>query len=86
MVDSTVGRVRRALAGHGRREVATVLVVAALLVGAHLLAPALVPAYAVYVQYATYLVVFSVWMAWFVDWLAVRLGTEAHPSERNRNL
>jgi hypothetical protein len=77
MDDSSTGR------SVGRREVAAVAVVAAMVVGSHLLAPAVVPAYAEYARYATYLVAFSVWMAWFVDWLAVWLGQDPHPSERD---
>lgn len=78
MADSSSAR------GVGRREVAALVVVAAMVVGAHLVAPALAPGDAVYVQYAAYLVAFSVWMAWFVDWLAVWLGQDPHPSERDR--
>jgi hypothetical protein len=48
----------------------------------HAVAPRVVPEYAVYARYAAYLVAFSVWMVWFVDWLAVWLGEDPHPSER----
>ena len=51
--------------------------VAGMFAVSHLLMPAVTPAYAVYGRYATYLAVFCVWMAWFVDWLAVRLGQES---------
>lgn len=67
-----------------RRELAAVAVVVGALAFAHLVVPAAAPAYAVYARYAAYLLAFSVWMAWFVDWLAVRLGREPHPSKRDR--
>jgi hypothetical protein len=79
MADSHAGRLTGRVT---RREALSVGAVAAALLAAHLLAPAVLPDYAVYVQYATYLLVFSVWMAWFVDWLAVWLGQDPHPSER----
>jgi len=56
-------------------------VVVAMVLVSHLLMPAVVPEYAVYGRYATYLTIFAVWMAWFVDWLAVWLGQGTHPSE-----
>jgi hypothetical protein len=66
------------------RGLVAVLVVAGMFVVSHLAMPAATPEYAVYGRYATYLAVFCVWMAWFVDWLAVRLGQDAHPSEESR--
>jgi cation transporter-like permease len=80
MAGSTVAGV---LAGLSRREALAVGTVLALLVASHLVAPVVVPDYAAYARYATYLIVFSVWMAWFVDWLAVRLGQDPHPSRRD---
>jgi hypothetical protein len=82
MADSTTGQVIRAFTS---REAAAVGVVATMLVLSHLVAPAVAPGYAVYARYATYLVAFSVWMAWFVDRLAVWLGKDPHPSERERD-
>jgi len=68
--------------GLGRRGVAAVATFVAMALVSHLLLPAVTPEYAVYGRFATYLFGFSVWMAWFVDWLAVWLGQEDHPSER----
>lgn len=68
--------------GVGRRGLVAVGLVAAMFVLTHVVVPAVLPAYAVYGRFATYLAVFCVWMAWFVDWLAVWLGQDAHPSER----
>lgn len=82
MADSSDRRVGSLIAGFTRREAAAIAVVSVLFVGSHLVAPALVPEYAIHARYATYLVAFSVWMAWFVDWLAIWLGKSPHPSER----
>lgn len=83
MSDSRDRRLVLSLATFGRREAAALALVAALVVLTHVVAPLVVPGHAVFAQYAAYLVVFSVWMAWFVDWLAVWLGEEPHPSERD---
>lgn len=85
MAGSKTGRAVRALGAVSRREAAALGVVAVLMGLSHLAAPAVVPDLAVYARYATYLVAFSVWMAWFVDWLAVWLGKDPHPSERERD-
>lgn len=64
----------------GRRElVALGTVVLAVLIG-HLLVPTVSPPLAVYGRYASYLVIFSVWMAWFVDWMASRLDDKTGPT------
>ena len=82
MADSTGARTASFPRPTWRGAVA-VGVVAVMALVSHLLVPRISPAYATPAQYATYLVAFSVWMAWFVDWLAVWLGQEAHPSERD---
>lgn len=82
MADSQSGRLLAAVGPLTRREAAALGTLAAMFVASHVVAPAVVPEYAVYARYATYLVAFSVWMAWFVDWLAVWLGKDPHPSER----
>jgi len=56
------------------REVAAVGLVVLAVALAHLVVPAVAPGYGLAARYGSYLLAFSVWMAWFVDWLAVRLG------------
>lgn len=85
MADSGPGRLLAAVGPLSRREAAALGALAVLFVASHVVAPAVIPEYAVHARYATYLVGFSVWMAWFVDWLAVWLGKAPHPSEQERS-
>lgn len=81
MTDSTGSRVVGWFADLSRREAAALGTVAVMALVSHLVVPVVAPGWGIYAQYATYLAVFSVWMAWFVDWLAVWLGQDPHPSE-----
>lgn len=76
--------VRRVLGvlGPNRRNLVALAAVLALLLGSHVVLPAVVDAEtAARAQYATYLAAFSVWMAWFVlTGVAVwRAGEEGGP-------
>lgn len=78
--DRGVGSVRPS-----RRAALSVGIVVATAVVGFVVLPAVAPEYALAGKYAAGLVGFSVWMAWFVDWLAVWLGQDAHPAERERD-
>lgn len=82
MTESSTGR-RIARVQPGDRVAVLLAIFAVTAVVSFLVLPAVAPDYALAGKYATGLVGFTAWMAWFVDWLAVRLGQQTHPSQRD---